>query len=292
MITRKILPFLIFFFCPFLSLRAVPLAEQFEQVGYLEICNKKHNAVTFDSLYASFDIFIEFLQKNPAWSQKLYMAKERFVRSKARSYYSTDFFGFYDESQNKGRDQISFYYSVHFHEFVFLHYPAFRHVPEIVNFFEACFQIQEPYGAVFNEAAKALDLEAIFYSQYGQPPILFKVVKYLPSYFATKPHYDGTVFSLFLDSTDNQSLLLSPYKSLFITSDFFSPSRAFFRNENQSSVLLIPGTLLADFCIYPTPHIVVQNGSVRYATIAFAMRPNWDTQKNEFSALPDFKKIE
>jgi hypothetical protein len=91
----------------FQSLCAIPLAEQFKQAGYVEICNHKHGTATFDSLYAYFDELIEFLQSNPVWVQKLYRAKERFTRSKERNYYSTHFFGFYDELEREGRRQIS-----------------------------------------------------------------------------------------------------------------------------------------------------------------------------------------
>ena len=268
------------------SFCATPLAEQFKQKGYVEISDKKHAAATFDTLYAHFDALIAFLQTNPVWAQKLYIAKERFIRSKERNYYSTDFFGFYDESKREGRSQISFYYSIHFHEFLCSHYPEFNQVPAIIHFFEACHEIQKPYGYLFDEAAAALGLETIFSSNYGHPLILFKVIKYLPSYIATRPHYDGTAFSLFLDSTDNQSLLLSDYKSSFTVDDFSSPLRDFPRGH---SILLIPGLLLTEFSIFPTPHIVLQSGKIRYATIAFAMRPNYIPQKIEYSPLPSFK---
>jgi len=278
----------ILFFFSFQSFCALPLAEQFKQAGFVEICDNKHGMTTFDSLYTYFDELIHFLQANPTWVQKLYSAKERFIRSKDRNYYSTDFFGFYDESTREGRNQISFYYSTHFHEFVCSHYKEFKQVPEIIRFFESCFEIQKSYGNIFNEAVAELGLESIFSSKYNHPPILFKVIKYLPSYIATKPHYDGTAFSLFLDSTDNQSLLLSPYKSSLTVDDFSSPVRTFCREYNQNSILLIPGVLLTEFSIYPTPHIVTQSGKIRYATIVFAMRPNYSSGKNELSLLPQF----
>jgi len=266
------------------SLYATSLAEQFKRTGYVEICNRAYAATTFDSLYASFDALIEFLRTNPIWTQKLCSAKERFIRSKDRDFYSTDFFGFYDESERVGRHQISFYYSTHFHNFICSHYPEFTQVPAIVGFFEACLEAQKPCGNLCNEAATALGIEEIFSSKYGQPPILFKVIKYLPSYVATRPHYDGTAFSLFLHSTDSQSLFLSPYKSSFTIDDFSPPVR----EPNQNSVLLIPGGLLTEFFIYPTPHIVAQSGRIRYAAVAFAMRPNYTPQKVEFSPLPNF----
>lgn len=251
------------------------LSEQFERVGYVEICGQKQGEEVFDALYAEFDAFIEFLQTNPAWAHKLYNAKERFIRSKERHFYSTDFFGFYDESKKEKRSQISFYYSTHFHEFIRSRYPEFNEVPAITRFFEACFEVQKPYGRLLEEIAAELDLRTVF-------PILLKVVKYLPGYIATRPHYDGTAFSLFLDSTDNESLLLSPYKSSFTVADFSSP------RHNQSSMLLIPGTLLTEFSIYPTPHIVLQSGKTRYATIAFAMRPNYTPPKTKHAPLPNF----
>ncbi len=273
----------------FPSFCAAPLAEQFKRTGYLEICDKQHGTETFDSLYAYFDELIEFLQTNPVWAQKLYIAKERFIRTKDRAYYSTDFFGFYDESKREGRNQISFYYSIHFHEFICSLFPEFNQVRQIIHFFEACHEIQKSYEYLFDEAAAELGIETIFSSKYGHPPILFKVIKYLPSYIATRPHYDGAAFSLFLDSTDNQSLLLSPYKSSFSVDDFSSPLREFPRRPNQNSILLIPGVLLTEFSIYPTPHIVTQSGKIRYATIAFAMRPNYIPHKFEYSSLPNFK---
>lgn len=265
------------------SVCAAPLAEQFKRAGYVEICDKKPNVTTFDSFYNYFDDLIEFLQKNRIWVQKLYIAKERFIRSKDRNYYSTNFFGFYDESEREGRSQISFYYSTHFHEFICSHYPEFNQAPEIIRFFEACFEIQKPYGNLFQEAAAELGVETIFSSKH--PPILLKVVKYLPSYVPSSPHYDGTVFSLFLDSTDNRSLLLSPYKASFTADDFASPKREF-----QNSILLIPGVLLTEFSIYPTPHIALQSGKIRYATIAFAMRPDYISQKIDLHSLPNFRR--
>jgi hypothetical protein len=286
MIAQKALWIFLLFACQ--SLCGTPLAEQFKQVGYLEICDKKHGAATFDSLYTYFDELIELLQKNPVWTQKLYCAKERFIRSKERNNYSTDFFGFYDESEREGRSQISFYYSTHFHEFICSRYPEFNQVPEIIRFFEACFEILTSYGNLFDEAAAELGLETIFSSTDGHPPILFKIIKYLPAYIATRPHYDGSVFSLFLDSTDNSSLLLSPYKSSFTVEDFSPPLRVFPRWPDQNSILLIPGTLI-ESPIYPTPHIVAQSGNIRYATIAFAMRPNLIPQKFEYSPLPSFR---
>lgn len=258
---------------------ALSLAEQFKQVGYAEICNKTYEVGSFDQLYVYFDELIEFLQKNPKWAQKLYQAKERFIRSKDRNYYATDFFGFYDESERIGRSQIAFYYSLHFHVFISTHYPEFNQVPEIIRFFELCFDIQKPCENLCTQVATELGIETIFPLH---PPILFKVIKYLPAYIATRPHYDGTAFSLFLDSTDNQSLLLCPYKSSCAVDDFSSPPR------NRHSILLIPGTLLTEFSIYPTPHIVASSGNIRYATIAFAMRPHYISPKNEFFPLPNF----
>lgn len=289
MIATNTLSLLIFLSIAFQSLDATSFAEQFKETGYVEICNRNHETTTFNALYAQFDELIEFLQANPFWAQKIYCAKERFIRSKDRKIYSTDFFGFYDESEKEGRSQIAFYYSTHFHQFICSHYPEFKQAPKIIRFLEVCFEIQKPCGSLFSETATELGLETIFSSNCDDPPILFKVVKYLPSYMVTRPHYDGTAFSLFLDSTDNQSLLLSPYKSSLTVDDFFSPPRTYSQWNNQNSILLIPGVLLTEFSIYPTPHIVVPSGDVRYATIAFAMRPNHTPQKIELSPLPNFK---
>jgi hypothetical protein len=279
---------MIFRICFFLLLAmrllcAIPLTEHLQQAGYVEICEPRHAIEIFESFYTKFDELIEFLQINPLWAQKIYAAKERFIRSKEKNYYSTDFFGFYDESKRGRRSQISFYYSTHFHEFLNSRYPELFQFPEIACFFATCLEIQKPYGELFEKAAVELGLPTVFSSQYGSPPILLKVVKYLPSYIATRPHYDGTALSLFLHSTDNASLLLAPYKTAFVVDDFFTPSR-----ECTPSLLLIPGTLLSEFSLYPTPHIVLQSGKVRYATIAFAMRPNHTAQKVEYASLPRF----
>ena len=245
----------------------------YQQTGYVEICDVHREALSFDSLYVHFDEFIEFLQGNPVWAQKLYAAKERFIRSKDKQLYSTDFFGFYDESKQRG--QIAFYYSTHFHAFINSHFPELGRAPAIARFFDACLEIQKPAIPLFEEAAQTLEVTTKFC-------ILLKVVKYFPSYVATRPHYDGSAFSLFLHSTDNESLLLAPYKSSFTTNDF-SPSP-----RKQNSALLIPGALLAEFSILPTPHIVLQSGSTRFATIAFAMRPNYIPPQVTYPPLPNF----
>lgn len=286
MFVRKVLFLGIFLFFALGSSHATPLAEQFKDVGYVEVCGQKPSVRVFETLYAYFEELIAFLQTHPSWAQKLYHAKERFVRSKEKNYYSTDFFGFYDEAVRGGRHLISFYYSTHFHEFISTHYPEFNQIPTLSRFFEACFEIQKPYETLFEETAAELGLETIFSSKYEHPPILFKVVKYLPNYTPMRPHYDGTAFSLFLDSTDGQSLLLSPYKSSFTVEDFSSPVRKF---PPQNSILLIPGALLTEFSLYPTPHLVAQSGKIRYATIAFAMRPNYIPQKIDLALLPNFK---
>jgi hypothetical protein len=273
----------------FQSLDASSLAEQFKKTGYVEICDETHTEATFDTLYAHFDKLIDFLQTYPIWRQKLYSAKERFIRSKQRNSYCTDFFGFYDESEREDRRQINFYYSPHFHEFICSHYPEFNQALEIIRFFEFCYTIQNSYEKLFNDAAVDLGLKPILSSNSEQPAILFKVIKYFPSYTAIRPHYDGTLFSLFLHSTDNQSLLLSPYKSSFTLDDFSFPKRVFTKEHNQNSILLIPGALLTEFSIYPTPHIVISSGKVRYATIAFALKACDSPKKVMLSPLPSFR---
>lgn len=292
MIQKKIVLFIFLvhvFYCYCVS----PWKEQFKQVGYIELCDTNHQQQTFDNVYLLFDEFIEFLQKNPTWKQKLYTAKERFIRSKDRNFYSTEFFGFYDESEQKVRRQISFYYSVHFHTFICSRYPEFNTIPQLAQFLNACRDLQKPYPAVFKQIATELGIETIFSSPYNSAPLLLKVVKYLPSYTCTKPHYDGTAFSLFLNSTDDQALRLSPYKSAFTAGDFITPARKIPQLDKQNGILLIPGTLLTEFSIYPTPHIVIETGKTRYATIAFAMRPQYSNScKQELSALVHLESLE
>lgn len=272
---------LFYFITAFVSLHIAPLTKQFNQLGYVEIAELYDKTRLYNSLYIYFDELIEFLQTNPVWAQKLYNAKERFIRSKDKNYYSSDFFGFYDESEKEGRRQIAFYYSTHFHEFIGTHYPELTQVNQIIRIFEAFHALQEPCAQLFHAAATELGISTIFPSN---PPIIFKVIKYLPAYSPTRPHYDGTAFSLFLHSTDNQSLLLCPYKSAFRVEDFEAAIRL-----QHNSILLIPGSFLTEYSIYPTPHIVTHSGKTRYATIAFAMRPHYTPAKNEFSPLPNFK---
>jgi len=259
-----------------------PLAEEFEQKGYVELSDALHGSNTYNALYASFDELIVFLQNNAIWTHKLCSAKERFLRSKEKHHYSTDVLGFYDESERTERHQISFYYSTHFHDFLHSRYPEFGEVSAIAHFLDACYEIQQSSSDLFSEAAGKLGVDAIFEGR--APPILLKVIKYFSSYTVKRPHYDGSAFSLFLDSTDNQSLHLSSYKASLTSDDFSSPPRQFSR-----SVLLIPGAFLIEFSIFPTPHIALPNGKIRYATIAFAMRPNYACPKIEYSSLPSFK---
>ncbi len=270
-------------------MHANSLIEQLQQVGCVELCNDSHGSQSYDNLYQSFDQLIDFFQRNPKWAQKLYCAKERFIRSSDQALYGTDFCGWYDDSLVSGRHQISFYYSIHFHTFLSVQYPEIIKQPEIQNFLQQCFDIQKPCHDFFKAITMQLGIESIFSSTSFQVPILFKVVKYFQNYNVTKPHYDGTAFSLLLDSTHDESLFISGYKPILTEQDFFSVHKNVASNRYQSSMLLIPGTLLTEFCIYPTPHLVMHSGQIRYATIAFAMRPNFIAPKIEFALLPNFK---
>ncbi len=281
MVTRKIFFLYFLLLYPFECSGTILWAEQIKQTGYVELKGTNHDSATFETLYACFDEFIAFLQTHPEWAQKLYHAKERFIRSKKRHYYGTDFFGFYDESTREGRSQIAFYYATDFHTFICTDYPAFNTVPEIICFFECCHEIQKPYHHLSREIAAALGLETIFPYKLDLP-LLLKVVKYLPAYRPTRPHYDGTAFSLLLHSTNNESLLLCPYNASLTVDDFYCPLRHYVR-----SILLIPGTQVTEFCLYPTPHFVTHSGTIRYATIAFAMRPDYTVRKNELFPLPN-----
>ena len=78
------------------------------------------------------------------------------------------------------------------------------------------------------------------------------------------------------------------YKDAFAREDFSPAVRRYPRTSNQNSVLLIPGTLVTEFAMYPTPHIVIESGNIRYATIAFAMRPNYTLPTHQFPMLPSF----
>ena len=288
MIIQMFFIFSVLFSFNYSFLYSITLQEQLEQNGYIEICNNEHGSADFDALYSAFDTWIDFFQENPHLANQLYIAKERFTRSIQRQLYSTDTFGYYDESKREGRRQIAFYYTPHFHDFICIHYPKIVAIPVVAHFLNTCRKIQQPYGDVIYEVASKLDLESIFVPGGGQPPILFKVIKYLPGYTPSAPHYDGTAFSLLLDSSDNDTLLLSPYKPVLCIDDFSPASRLCLRGPEQNSTLLIPGTLLTEYGIYPTPHIVAKSGKIRHASVAFAMRPYYVSKKIELTPLPKF----
>ncbi|MGZ6255024.1 MAG: hypothetical protein ACXWL5_03485 [Candidatus Chromulinivorax sp.] len=288
MIKKNLFLLLFFIISTIKLLSATTLYEKLDTMGYAEISNEQLQQFSYDDLYVYFDQLIDFLNTNSWWKQKLYVAKERFIRSKSSNFYGTHFFGFYDESKKINDCQIYFYYCFHFHQFLYACYPEIKEIWQIDRFLQACSHIEKACNFVFNQTVQDLQLPDIFASEYNQPPTLLKIIKYLPAYVPSKPHYDGTTFTLFLDSTDNQALLLSPYKLSFTIDDFFVPERMYARSSHQRSVLLILGSLLTDFLLYPTPHIVLSSGKSRYATVAFAMKPYYVAQKIELSDLPEF----
>ncbi len=266
----------------------ISLLQECKQVGYVEICDTLHTNATFTTLYASFEHCIQFLQAHPVWVQKLYIAKEAFLRSKYKNYYATDIFGWYDESHVQGRRQIAFYYSVHFHQFVIAHCPELRTIPAIIDFFSLCYALQQSYEELSMFVAHGLGIQDLFACTDGKPPLLLKLVTYLPSYYPTRPHYDGSAFTLLCDSTDHQSLLVASYQPALTANDFFVPRKTLLQSCDSSSIIVIPGSFITDFSIYPTPHVVQHSGVTRYATIIFAMRPYYTPEKKEFCALPIF----
>jgi hypothetical protein len=262
------------------------IEAEFRQTGYIEIGVHKPSKITFETLYADFDTLVETLQTHPQCLQKLYIAKERFIRTKAQRDYGTDFFGFFDESTQQGRSQVAFYYAREFHDFLLQFYPELKQEAPLILFLNDCFAlVQDPAEGILEAVTAQLGLDALFKANRVDFPLLLKVVKYHPDYKATKPHYDGTAFSLFLDSTDNNSLLLSPFKPSFSVADFEVPLRYF---PPEASMLLIPGSLMTDYSLFPTPHLVMGSGLTRYAAIVFCMRPPFPSQKVELPALPTF----
>lgn len=262
------------------------LKEAFNQDGYWEICDEQHGSQTYDVFYEKFEEVIVFLEKNPRWKQKLDEAKERFIRSKDKACYGTDICGFYEES--KTRQQIAFYYSAHFHRFIVNQYKEFNKAPVLLHFLEACHAIEKRYDEIIQSAFNSLSIEPSGFLEDLKAPRILKVIKYLPSYYPIMPHYDGSIFSFLLDSTDATSLLLSPYKSSFVREDFKVPERTFLRKEDQNSILLLPGAFLKQLGINPTPHVVVQSGKTRYATVLFVMRPGVSSSQIANTALPYF----
>lgn len=267
-----------------------PIAELIKNHGYAELYDGAHGTQVYDELYSCFDELIAFLHSNPSWAHTLYCARERFIRTTYKNYYSTDFFGFVDESSKKDRSQISFYYATHFDDFMCKHYPECHQVAQINRFFKLCRAIQQPYNEIFRAAAHDLGIKNMFNAATKQLPIILKVIKYLTHYHITRPHYDGAALALFLDSTDNQSLLLCPYHSSYKSDDFSVPTRQFHRSLHSNSIILIPGIFLTEWDIYPTPHIVMPSGSIRYATVAFAMRENYASKPIPFSPLVSIKR--
>lgn len=279
----------IFFLSTMQAVQGVSMIEQLGQQGYIELYDQKHDAKAFDTLYEYFDEFITFLQAHPKWAHNIYQAKERFIRSKDKDLYSSDICGFYDESKKIKRSQISFYYSTHFHALICSLYPEIYQIPQLISFLQACYAIEQPYEELLHQISIEMGVQDVFISADNHCPLLLKVIKYLPSYTPYQPHYDGSVITLFLDSTENQALALAPYRSSYSIDDFYVPLRKFNRYDHQRSMLLIPGTLLTEFAIYPTPHIVIPSGKIRYAAIAFGMRPHYSACSTEFSILPNFK---
>ena len=59
-IQKTFFPWIFLIFAFQLIYSKAPIAEQFRQVGYLEMCDNNHGTATFDTLYAHFDEVFRF----------------------------------------------------------------------------------------------------------------------------------------------------------------------------------------------------------------------------------------
>jgi len=268
-------------------LHANPLLKDFEEKGYSEIVNEKQGSVFYDQLYRSFDRMIGRVTKDSSLRKKLAMAKNRFWKTELGQFYATPFVGYGDDSKLSYRKLYYFYYSTDFHDFLKVQYPEILENLDIREFLTLCREITVSSMSIFERTREELSVGALLDSPFNRLPLLLKIVKYLPG-SSTVPHFDASAFSLFLDSTDHQSLLLAPYKETIEVFDFFVPPRQYPRLAFSSSSLLIPGKFLQgqEPYINPTPHAALRNDSIRYSVIAFCVVPFKQPVNGSLPSMP------
>ena len=302
---RKLFTVIAFTSCSLLStVQASEILDDFKSKGYHELLNTECGQEQFSQIYGQLDTLIEFVEKHPEWTQKLYAIDQEFTQSPANSLYGNPPIGFINDSKSGKTKKNYFHFTREYYHFIMAHHAAFISESEaMTQLLQSLSQIARISEAKFEDAIASIGEEVniaeAMHTHDGQLLPLIKVVRYEASSLpASNPHFDFSGLSFLFDNSEvetSESLLIAPYKENLTLSDFSHPRRNYHKTSSESSLLLIPGLALRhlDFPIDPIPHAVPKQDKQRYAIIVFAMAPyvklTYDAIKVKQIKLPELQ---
>ena len=169
-------------------------------------------------------------------------------------------------------------------------------MPEFSRLIQRLTKLDQVCHKIFLEKVQEIaqthpQINQIFYSYKGKQrlPITLRLIRFETSDRFTMPlHFDISVMSLVFPSNDaplDECLVIAPADGSFTIEKLKRPLRPISENLNQTTALLISGTMLTDLDIpvLPTPHgVLPHNRDFRYVIVACLHIPNLDTSKQSF----------
>lgn len=168
--------------------------------------------------------------------------------------------------------------------------------PELGRLIQRLTQLDQVCHSIFLEKVEEIakvhpQINQIFYTYKGKKrlPITLRLIRFDHSERFTMPlHFDISVMTLVFPSNDaplDECLLIAPADDSFTIEKLKKPLRPISENQNQTTGLLISGTMFSDLDIPipPTPHgVLPHNRDFRTVIVACLHVPNLDTSKQSF----------
>lgn len=271
--------------------RDISFGDQFARSGFVELGNIKTKQIDYNRLYENFDRFIDAMNSDPLFSQKMFDMESAFLAETGRkSRYCSAPPSYRDPRKNttKRFSKIYFQFIKEFYDICSI-YNALPQNPQALEFLKQMRTIDHISKQMFLQVLEGLEkdypgITKRVHGKHSELTVITKIVRYEETesgLWGTTPHVDKSALSLILNSDDanDESLWLCEDVDKPMMYKLHKPLRYFSQSADHTSVILIPGAacLKMDIPLKPTVHGVAPiTKPFRHALISFLLIPDVD----------------
>lgn len=275
-----------------------PLPELLKNRGFKELPNRLMLKQDYRELYKSFDDFIELIENNPEFAQKVHDLESRFLGNKTQKARYCSAPPSYRDPRHHSTKRFDKIYFQFIREHYDLVKEEFRGIAGAHKFIESMRYLDESSKIMFKKMLPKVEAHYPGFTEkvmgkHSELTVISKIVRYRRGdtpHWGTTPHVDKSALSLILDSDDHDddSLWLCEDTSNPTMEGIKKPARIHSHKDDRSSALVIPGAacVKAGIDLKPTVHGVAPiTTPFRHAVISFLLIPDMDMS----DIVTDFK---
>lgn len=274
------------------------LPDLLKNKGFQELPNQLVLKQDYRELYKSFDDFIELMETNQEFAQKVHDLESRFLGEKAQKARYCSAPPSYRDPRHHSTKRFDKIYFQFIREHYDLVKDEFRGIAAAHKFIESMRYLDESSKIMFKKMLPKIEERYPGFTEkvmgkHNDLTVISKIVRYHKGdtvQWGTTPHVDKSALSLILDSDDhdNDSLWLCENTTNPTIDGIKKPIRSYAHRDDCSSALVIPGAALvkAGIDLHPTVHGVAPiTKPFRHAVISFLLVPDMDMS----DIVTDFK---